>query len=83
MHKLTFRVWCWPVRLIVSLPIWQYLRFNPNANRKPDNINMRKGVGYLTEKLEVCCKKLSEAANEKKNLRCNVFLFQLNLTIQL
>lgn len=34
--------------------IWQYVGFEPNANKGPDNINEGKLVGYLTEELEMC-----------------------------
>lgn len=40
--------------------ICQYLGFKPNVNIEPDNVNEGKGVGYLTEKWEVCS--LSPAA---------------------
>lgn len=38
----------------------RYFGFTPGANRERDEVNDRKGVGYLTKKLEVC--NLSPAA---------------------
>lgn len=35
-------------------PFWQYFRFKRTANREPSKANEGKGVGYFTEKLEVC-----------------------------
>lgn len=34
--------------------ICQYVGFEPNANKGPDNMNEGKLVGYLTEELEMC-----------------------------
>lgn len=38
----------------VSEFIWQYFRFKPDSNREPGDVNEEKGVGYITEKLEMC-----------------------------
>ena len=35
-------------------PFWLYCGLKPNAYRECDYIHLRKGAGYLTEKLEVC-----------------------------
>lgn len=32
----------------------QNVVIKPNANREPDNVSEGKGVGYFTEKLQVC-----------------------------
>ena len=40
--------------LLSKARFWQYVRFEPDVSAENDNINEGKGVGYLTEKLEVC-----------------------------
>lgn len=37
-----------------NAPSWQYFGIKPNAKRDLDNVNEAKGVGYFTEKLQVC-----------------------------
>lgn len=62
-------------------PIWQYFGFRSTANTEPDDVNDGKGVGCLTEKLEVCS--LSPAALHPTAASCSNYSHRLNETTQI